>query len=114
MTGGDVNLATFQNAKEILVTTAGRYLITWSVSFNGDGGGGLEVEGRIGVNDSAQSPGSSHRKLSAANDLGSMCGVAVLDLAASARVSIMVQNNTNTVNIIVNHASLALVMVGGT
>ncbi len=114
MTGGETNLATFQNSRELKVTKAGRYLITWAVSFNMASGSGQEVEGAIGKGGTAQSVGSAHRKIGTANDTGSMCGNGFLDLAADDLITIMVANETSTVDVVIAHASLTLMMAGGT
>ncbi len=113
MSVGQTNLATFQNAKELAVTKAGRYRITWGVSFSTAGGSNQEIEGRIGVNDVANAQGSAHRFIGTATDKGNMGGTAILDLAASNRISIMLENDSDTQNILVDHASLTLIMVGG-
>ncbi len=114
MTGGETNLATFQNSQELKVTKAGRYFISWAVSFNMASGAGQEVEGAIGKGGTAQPEGSAHRTIGSGNDTGSMCGTAILDLAANDLITIMVTNEASTINVIVAHASLILTMVGGT
>ena len=113
-TQGQVNLATFGNSREITVTKAGRYKIDWSISFNMAAGANHEIEGRIGINGSAIAQGSEHRFIGTRTDTGNMGGRAILDLAASAVVSLMMENDTNTEDIVVDHANLTLVMVGGT
>ncbi len=114
MTGGETNLATFQNSQELKVLKAGRYFISWAVSFNMASGSGQEVEGAIGKGGTEQSPGSSHRTIGTGNDTGSMCGQAILDLAADDLITVMVTNESSTVSVVVEHASLSLVQVGGT
>lgn len=114
MSGGETNLITFQNSQELKVTKAGRYFITWAVSFNMASGSGQEVEGTIGKGGVSQSVGSSHRKIGTGNDTGSMCGTTILDLAANDLITIMVANESTTVNVVVAHASLTMSMVGGT
>ncbi len=114
MSGGETNLVTFQNAQELKVLKAGRYLITWAVSFNMASGSGQEVEGAIGKGGVAQSIGSAHRKIGSGNDTGSMCGNGLLDLAANDLLTIMVTNDSTTVDVVIAHASLTLIMAGGT
>lgn len=62
----------------------------------------------------AQNPGRAHRTVSNSTDKGNMAGTCILDLAASAQVSLYVTNETNTTDIDVEHANLTLVHVGGT
>ena len=114
MTGGETNAITFQNAKELKVSLAGRYFISWAASVSMASGSGQEIEGRIGKNDAEQASGSAHRTIGTGNDTGSVCGTAVLDLAVNDRISVMLVNESTTVNIIVAHASLTLMMLGGT
>ena len=113
-TVGQLNLATFGNARELTVTKAGKYKIDWSISFNSDGGASLDMEGAIGIDNTKNAQGTAHRLIGAGNDIGNIAGTAILDLAANKVVSLMMTNNTSTVNIIVTHASLSLVQVGGT
>lgn len=109
-----VNNVTFQNNQELKVGAAGMYQIVWSVSFNMASGSGQEVEGRIGVNGTPQAQGSAHRKIGTGNDTGNMCGSAILDLAVDDLITIMVENDSTTVDVVVSHASLVLTQVGGT
>ena len=113
MSGGESNLITFQNAQELKVTKAGRYFITWAASFNMASGSGQEIEGGIGKGGVVQALGSAHRTIGTGNDTGSICGTAILDLAADDLITIMVTNESTTVNIVIEHASLTMSMVGG-
>lgn len=112
MTGGEVNNVTFQNSQELKVTFAGKYFISWAVSFNMASGSGQEVEGKIGIDGAGQSAGSAHRTIGTGNDTGSMCGTAILDLEADEKVTIMIENEGTTVDVVVAHASLILTQVG--
>jgi hypothetical protein len=114
MSTGQVNAVTFQNAKELLIANAGRWHITWSCSFKCTPAGNNNIEGAIGIDDAPQTNGTAHRYISTPTDTGAMGGNAILDLAASKRVSIMLTNETDADDIIVEHASLSAVMVGGT
>ena len=114
MTGGETNNVTFQNSQELKVLKAGKYFISWSVSFNMVSGSGQEVEGTIGKNGTSQSIGSAHRKIGTGNDTGNMCGSTIMDLAINDLVTIMVANESTTVNVVIAHASFSLIQVGGT
>ncbi len=113
MSVGQTNITTFLNAKEIALSINGRFKIDWSISFSTAGGSNQNIEGRIGVNNVANAQGSAHRFIGTATDKGSMGGTAILNLDAVDRISIMIENDTDTQNIIIDHASLSLVMVGG-
>ena len=112
MTGGNTNNVTFQNSRELKALKAGKYYIVWAVSFNMASGSGQEIEARIGINGVIQEEGSSHRTIGTGNDTGSMCGTAILTLAADDLVTIMIENESSTINIIIAHANLSLVQVG--
>lgn len=113
-TAGQLNGATFGNAREITVTEPGMYKIDWSISFNTASGTNQDIEGAIGIDNANNAQGTAHRFIGTASDIGNMAGTAILDLADNAVVSLMMTNNTNTVNVVVTHASLSLVQVGGT
>lgn len=112
MTGGNTNNVTFQDSQELKVLKAGKYSVYWAVSFSLASGNNKECEGRIGINGTAQAEGSAHRKIGASNDVGSMCGVAILDLSVDDLITIMVENGTDTTDLVIAHASLSLTQVG--
>jgi hypothetical protein len=112
MTGGNTNNVTFQNNQELKVAKAGKYFISWAVSFDMASGSGQEVEGKIGIGGTGQAAGSAHRTIGTGNDTGSICGSAILTLSADDLVTIMLENESSTVNIVVAHASLTLMQIG--
>ena len=113
-TQGEVNLATFGNAREITVEKAGRYAITWQISFT-TASANQEIEGCVMVDGTADLTITAHRKIGTATDTGSMSATGILDLAASAVVSLAVTNESSaTVDVDIEHANLTLTMVGGT
>lgn len=114
-TGGEFNLVTFGSTHNLTVTKAGRYSINWSLSIaQNSPSAAIQLEGGIMVGGSAVNDGKAHRTIANSTDVGNMSGTAILDLAASAEVSLYVENQTNTTNIDVEHGNLSLVMVGGT
>ena len=113
-TAGQLNGVTFANARELTVTEPGMYKIDWSISFNTAGGSGQDIEGAIGVNNTKNDQGTAHRFIGTATDIGNIAGTAILDLADNSVISLFMINNTDGNNIVVTHASLSLVQVGGT
>ncbi len=117
-TAGEVHRVTFPTGGDehyLSVDVAGRYRINWSISCAQNApSAAIELEGGIMVGGVAQNPGRAHRTVSNSTDKGNMAGTCILDLAASAQVSLYVTNETNTTDIDVEHANLTLVHVGGT
>ncbi len=112
---GQVNAITFQNARELAIIKAGRYKIDWSISVAlAAGGANDDVEGAIGISNVKNAQGTSHRIIASPTDIGAMSGTAILDLAINQKVALMMTNNSVAANLTVTHASLSLVMVGGT
>lgn len=116
-TVGQTNLATFQNTNEIAVTNAGRYLITWQMSFTA-GASNQEIEGSVmvdtGAGDVFNTQASAHRKISTGTDTGSMSGTCILDLAAGDVVSLGIINETSTNTVTIEHGNLTVAHIGGT
>lgn len=111
---GEVNLATFGNAREITVTKAGQYKTPWQISFT-TATANQEIEGGVMVDGVADLTITAHRRIGTATDTGSMGATGILDLDAGAVVSLWVMNeSSSTVDVNIEHANLALVMVGGT
>ena len=114
-TVGQENSITFQNARELAIIKAGRYKIDWSISVAlAAGGANDDVEGAIGISNVKNAQGTSHRIIASPTDIGAMGGTAILDLAINQKVALMMTNNSVAANLTVTHASLSLVMVGGT
>ena len=113
-TAGQLNGVTFANARELTVTEPGMYKIDWSISFNTDGGSNQDIEGAIGVNNTANAQGTCHRFIGTASDVGCMSGTAILDLGDDSVISLFMTNLTDSNNIVVTHTNLTLVQVGGT
>ena len=110
---GQVNATTFDSAREITVTKAGRYLITWSISFTA-GAANQEVEGGIMIDNTFNTQATAHRKITTASDTGAMGGTCILDLAVDAVVALGIINETSTNTVTVQHSNMSLIMVGGT
>ncbi len=107
------NRLIFQNNKEYKVETKGFYLCIWGLSIQ-VAAGGKEIEGAVGLNGAKQPLSSGHRTIANPNDSGHIGGVGLVDCAVNDLLSIVVRNNTDTQNIIVNHANLYVQQVLGT
>ncbi len=112
-TAGQTKNVTFANARELVVLKAGRYLIAWQISFQAAAGSNMDIEGFIMIDNVMNTQASAHRKIGTGTDTGSMSGVCILNLAANQVVSLGVLNETDTNNIVIEHANLGLVQVSG-
>ena len=109
---GELNLVTFTE-HYLSVAKAGRYHVGWSMSISQNSPSGvIEVEGGIMVGGSAQNGGQAHRTIQNVTDVGNFCGSTILDLAASDQISLFVKNETSTTNLDIEHANLAITMLG--
>jgi hypothetical protein len=112
-TGGATNNTTFQSGHNLLITYAGDYKIDWSLSFKTVSGTNQEIEGGVMIDGVKDSCATAHRKIGTGTDVGNMGASCVITLSANEEVSLYVQNNNDTQNIVINHGNLALVQVGG-
>ncbi len=113
LSGGEVNETTFQNTQELLIAKAGRYLINWSCSVEALGAD-KHAEAGIGVNGTVNIAGREHIHIGSANKEDSMSGTAILDLAATNTIALMITNVDDDTQLTVEHASLTVVHIGGT
>jgi len=113
---GNVHMITFPDDHYLTVPVDGHYVVSWNMSFNlANAAGQPEIHGGIMVNGTGMDEdGEGHRSILTANDVGSMGSNTILDLSANDQVSIFVQNQTNTQDIIVGHLNVTLWMSGGT
>ena len=109
-TVGQTFNTTFQNSREIVADVAGKYDIVWQISFS-TAAANQEIEGFVMVNNAIDIQATAHRRISTATDTGSMSGPCILDLSANDVVSLGVQNETSTANVIVEHANMKMVKV---
>jgi hypothetical protein len=111
---GEVNLVSFGASHYLIVPRAGRYQIDWALSIaQNSPGGAIQCEQGIMIGNVAQVQGRAHRTIANASDIGASSGTAILDLAASAQVSLYVANLSSATNIDVEHANLTVIMIGG-
>ncbi len=115
-TSGVVHRCTFSDPA-ITVLEPGIYEVVWSLStdFSATPGSKQEIEYGIMVGGAIQAEGQAHRTLSNSTDTGNACGVAILDLADNAVISLAARNVTSsgkTLNI--PHGNMTVKQVGGT
>lgn len=111
LSGGDENLMTFQNAKEIKVLKAGKYLVNYSMAVK-TASAGQEIEGEVMINGAPQDNTSNHAETMSANKAMGLGGTGILTLALNDVVSLSVSNHTATTDIVVEHANMTLLMIG--
>lgn len=112
LSSAETNLETFANAHELTVTKAGRYLITWSLSVR-TGTAQDEIEGTVAINNTANTNLTAHGTLVKANASINLAGSQILDLAAADDISMAVLNHSAARDIVVEHVTCTVVMVGG-
>ena len=115
-TVGELHLCTFSTPR-ITVTEPGRYEITWMLStdFSSTPGAAQEIEYGIMIGGSIQTPGRAHRTLANATDTGHCSGVAILDLADNAAISLAASNETSGGKVLhVEHGNMTVKQIGGT
>lgn len=107
-TAGQTRNTTFQNNRELVVNHAGIYLITWQISFSVVSGAGKEIEGFVMVDNVMNNEATAHRFIGTSTDTGSMSGTCILSLTAGQVISLGVLNETDTIDIIIEHANMSL------
>ncbi len=115
-TAGLLNNCTFTDPG-ITVLKAGVYEVTWSLStdFSASPGAKQNIEYGVMINGAIQNEGQASRTLQNSTDTGNACGLATLDLAANAVISLGARNITSAGKILhVEHGNMAVKMVGGT
>jgi len=119
LTGGLTNLTTFVDSggtynHALDVTKAGVYKITWDMSLE-TATAGDEIEGGIMVNGTAVvTKGTSHTYVAANSVSSTISASALLDLSAGDDVTLYIRNHTAARDIVIEHVSCVINMVGGT
>lgn len=114
-TVGELNKITFPDDHYLLISRAGRYLITYSMSALTASVSNKTIEGCILIDGVRQSPGTSHAEVSPGGSgrPETLNGTAILNLVENNQVSLGVSNHDDGTDVVIHHASLTLVMVGG-
>lgn len=114
---GDLNLFTMAAADlhYFSPNLAGKYEIVWDLSFNmASPGANVEIHGGIAIDGTPiTDKGAAHRTIANNTDTGNMCGLAILELAADAEISLWLENTTNSSDVTVHHGNVTAKMVGG-
>ena len=101
---------TFQNSKELLVTVAGKYLVTWSMSLSA--GNNDHIEGAAMINSTVAASTENAAHTPGAGDQVGVSGSGILTLAVNDLLKLCVENETDTDDITVSHATLTAVRIG--
>jgi hypothetical protein len=111
VSGGLTNGFTFQNNRELLASVAGKYRIVWSMSVSSTVNN--ELEGTIIVSGAANTSLASMSIMGTANKPIVLSGSGIVSLGATDTVALAVLNNTATNNIVIDHMTMTISMVGG-
>ena len=113
LTGGTQNTLTFQNARELKVSVAGKYLITWSMSVECTTNN-QEAEGGIMINASAKNNATAHTELGTSGSSKPECisGSGIFSLSINDLISLYLLNHTATNNLVLQHVSLTALRIG--
>ena len=100
---------TFQNAKELLISSAGTYSAIFHVSFSDSGS--VHYEMAIMVNSTRDDKSVSHKTTVNSSDLATNAGASILTLAVGDIVKLVVRNSTNSNDPTISHAHLMLMKI---
>lgn len=115
-TTGELNNTTFTDPA-ITVLEPGRYEVIWTLStdFSSTPGASQQIEYGIMIGGSIQNEGQAHRTLANSTDTGHCSGVAILDLADNAVISLGARNVSSAGKTIhVEHGNMTVKQIGGT
>ncbi len=115
-TAGLLHNCTFSDPA-ITVLEPGIYEVTWSLStdFSATPGSKQQLGYGIMIGGAIQAEGQATRTLSNSTDTGNACGVAILDLADNAVISLAARNETSSGKILhVEHGNMTVKQIGGT
>jgi hypothetical protein len=115
-TTGQVHNTTFTDPA-ITVLEPGMYEVIWTLStdFSASPGASQQIEYGIMIGGSIQNEGRAHRTLANSTDTGHCSGVAILDLADNAVISLAARNITSAGKILhVEHGNMTVKQLGGT
>ena len=110
ITGGTCNGFTFQSSKQLLCTIAGKYLVTWSMSL--DAGNNDHIAGAVMVNSTVAANTENAAHTPGAGDQVPVGGSGIITLAVNDVVKFCVENESDTDDINVTHATLSILRVG--
>jgi hypothetical protein len=102
-----LNLVEFQSGKDLKVLSSGTYKVTWSLSIRTENNN-KEIEGGILVNGTLQENCTAHNEVVNKDKPVCMASGCFLKLNRNDLVTLGVSNHTDTDNVIVEHASVAI------
>lgn len=111
---GTLNGFTFQNAKELKATYAGKYLVNWSISGQTASVANKEMEGSIMINGvQTNAGGTAHAEVSPGGSgrPETVSASGIITLAVNDLVSLCVSNHTDTTDFVIEHVSLTLLRI---
>lgn len=114
---GELNGVTFPTGGTehyLTVPKAGKYEITWNMSFHNDAGVD-EVHGGVMIDDAAiRDNGEAHRSVKNANDSGDIGASCIADLTSGDEEISLWILSTGSNNVHVEHATVTIKQIGGT
>lgn len=113
LTVGNLHNITFSDHYLDVGTYAGFYLVTWSISVQ-TATAFDEISGTIMVDGTADLSATNHATMASANKEVSISGTTIVDLTTNKQISLAVANHTAIRDIVLSHANLSIVQIGGT
>ena len=110
MTTGSLNGMTFQNNSELLISKAGKYLVTWSLALLA--GNNDHIEGAVMVNSTQQINTVNSAHTPGSGDQVGVSGTGILTLAVGDIVRLCVENEIDADDIVIHTANLTLIQIG--
>jgi len=107
---GVLNGVTFQNSRELVVSTAGKYLVEWQMSFF-TATLGMEIEGAVMINGSGQSRATAHASSVTSVIPVSISASSIFSLAKDDVVALAVRNAAATEDVTIQHLQLTLFLL---
>lgn len=114
-TAGELNLISFPDDHFLQITKPGRYAVFWSIAAQTASVANKEVEGAVMVNGAVVSKGQSHAEVSpgGSNRPETFSAPLILNLANGEQVSLGIENHTDATDVVIAHASLVVMQIGG-
>jgi hypothetical protein len=111
-TAGTMNGFTMSGSTALICQVAGYYQVTWNLSIDASGAND-ELEGGIYLKDVAQSNGTSHTTVPAASLGTTIAASAIVYITVNDWIGLFIRNHTNVDDVVIEHANLTLLRVGG-
>lgn len=103
----NLNNLTFQNAREMVIISAGLYFITWAMAVV-KSGVAVEIEGGLMKDGVLQSTTTSHGEIAVSNKPIVLTGSCICLLAAGAVMTLCLANHTNTDDLVLEHLTCSM------